>query len=83
MKAASPSPSVAEMLEAYKRIVELQDRLRSLRRRLEQAEGYLRRPGSNRELGLSEYVRLARRWDETTAALRQVDRESQRLLAAA
>lgn len=83
METIAISPSVAEMLEAYKRIVDLQNRLRSLRRRIEQAEAYLRKPGGNLELGRSQLERLLARRDETLAALEEAGRESQLLLSAA
>lgn len=77
------SPVVADMLETYKRIVELEARLRSLRRRLGEAGEYLRRPGSNQALGRSQYDRLKEQWSDTVAALGELGRRSEGLLQVA
>lgn len=81
MENRSASPFViTEMLETYGRIVGLQGRLRSLRRRLKQTRDYLQTAGSNRLLGQSQYDRLRAECRETLAGLRDAWMESQRML---
>ena len=77
------APAIMDMLETYKRIVELQTRLRTLRRQLDQSRAYLQETGGLNALARAQHERLVERWNDTLAALREADQDSRSLLGAA
>lgn len=78
----SPPAELAEMIETYNRIDQLEERLKAVGRQIENTYAYLRRDGSNQALGLARYEQLRGEWRDALQGLREARCESLRLLAA-
>lgn len=74
---------ITGMLEAYKRLTGLQERLDSLSGRLERTHEYLQRAGGDLTLAKAHRDRLISQCRTTLAGLREARMESRRLLGLA
>ncbi len=68
------------LLESYNELRRLQDQLRTLHLRLEDARRYVAMPGSNPHLGQAQVERMRARYSATLTGLRLARREAHRRL---
>lgn len=81
METRPTSPQgIAEMIQAYKRLAGLQDRLDSLSGRLDRTHEYLLKAGRDRKVVKMHRDRLISQCIATLARLREARRDSHRLL---
>jgi outer membrane protein TolC len=72
--------TLSSLLESYHQLRRLQDQLRTLRLRLDDARRYLNTAGSNEHLGQAQLDRVRARYSATLAGLRLARREAHRRL---